>query len=61
MRLNAMGEPIRLVTCRLDNGRFCTHRALVGNYWFVYVADLAQGDETSDTKLAALVETWRRK
>ncbi len=61
VRLNAMGEPTRLVACRLDNGRFCTHRTLVGDYWFGYEADLAQGDETSDAKLAALVETWRRK
>jgi hypothetical protein len=60
-RLNSNGEPTRLVVCRLDNGRFCTHRALVGNYWFGYEADLAEGDETLDAKLAALVESWRRK
>lgn len=61
VRLNALGEPTRLVACRLDNGRFCTHRTLVGDHWFGYEADLAQGDEASDAKLAALVESWRRK
>jgi hypothetical protein len=60
-RLNSNGEPSRLVVCRLDNGRFCTHRALVGNYWFGYEADLDKDDETLDAKLAALVESWRRK
>lgn len=60
-RLNPNGEPTRLVVCRLDNVKFCTHRALVGNYWFGYEADLAEGDETLDAKLAALVESWRRK
>lgn len=60
-RLNSNGEPTRLVLCRLDNGTFCTHRALVGNYWFGYDADLDKGDETLDAKLAALVESWRRK
>jgi hypothetical protein len=60
-RLNSNGEPTRLVVCRLDNGTFCTHRALVGNYWFGYEADLDKGDETLDAKLAALVESWRRK
>jgi hypothetical protein len=60
-RLNSNGEPTRLVECRLDNGRFCTHRALVGNYWFGYEADFDKGDETLDFKLAALVESWRRK
>jgi len=60
-RMNPNGEPLRLVICRLDNVKFCTHRALVGNYWFGYEADLAQGDETLDAKLAALVESWRRK
>jgi hypothetical protein len=60
-RLNSNGEPTRLVVCRLENGIFCTHRALVGNYWFGYEADLAKGDETLDAKLAVLVESWRRK
>jgi hypothetical protein len=61
VHLNSTGEPTRLVVCRLDNGKFCTHRALVGNYWYGYEADLEVGDETSDAKLAALVESWRRK
>jgi hypothetical protein len=60
-RLNSNGEPTRLVECRQDNGRFCAHRALVGNYWFGYEADFDKGDETLDAKLAALVESWRRK
>jgi hypothetical protein len=60
-RLNSNGEPTRLVLCRLDDEMFCTHRALVGNYWFGYETDLAKGDETLDAKLAALVESWRRK
>jgi hypothetical protein len=38
-----------------------THRALVGNYWFEYEADLDKGGEMLDAKLAALVESWRRK
>jgi hypothetical protein len=60
-RLNSNGELTRLVECRVDSGRFCTHRALVGNYWFGYDADLMAGDKTLDAKLAALVESWRRK
>jgi hypothetical protein len=60
-RLNSNGEPTRLVVCRLDNGRLCTHSALADDYWFEYEADLAVGDETSDVKLAALIESWRRK
>jgi hypothetical protein len=59
--LNSNGEPTRLVLCRLDDARFCTHRALVGNYWFGYEADLDKGDETLDAKLGALLESWRRK
>jgi hypothetical protein len=61
VHLNSNGDPTRLVVCRLDDGKFCTHRTLVGNYWFGYEADLAVGDEASDAKLAALVESWRRK
>ncbi|MBR0717290.1 hypothetical protein [Bradyrhizobium liaoningense] len=60
-RLNSNGEPTRLVMCRLDDARFCTHRALVGNYWFRYEADLKDGDEALDARLAALIESWRRK
>jgi hypothetical protein len=61
VRLNSNGDLTRLVECRLDDGKFCTHRALIDNYWFGYEADLAQGDETLDARLAALVESWRRK
>ena len=61
VRMNSSGELTRLVECRLDNGRFCTHSALVGRHWLEYQADLAAGDETLDARLAALVESWRRK
>jgi len=61
VRMNSNGELTRLVECRLDNGKFCTHSALVDNRWFEYERDLAEGDETLDARLAALVESWRRK
>jgi len=61
VRLNATGDPTRLVVCWRDDERFCTHRTLVGDYWLGYEADLAQGDEVLDAKLATLVESWRRK
>ncbi|QOZ26840.1 hypothetical protein [Bradyrhizobium sp. CCBAU 51753] len=60
-RLNSNGDLTRLVKCWLGGERFCMHRALVGNYWFGYEADLAAADETLDAELAALVESWRRK
>ncbi|MCG2628878.1 hypothetical protein L6654_19775 [Bradyrhizobium sp. WYCCWR 13023] len=61
VRMNSNGELTRLVECRLDNGKFCTHSAHVGSRWFEYQGDLADGDETLDARLAALVESWRRK
>jgi len=61
VRINPNGELTRLVECRLDNGRFCTHSALVGNYWLKYQRDLAKGDEGLDARLATLIESWRRK
>jgi hypothetical protein len=42
-------------------GLICSLSALVGNYWFRYEADLAKGDGTLDAKLAAPVESRRRK
>jgi len=61
VRLNSNGELTRLVVCQRDDAKFCTHRALIGNYWFGYEADMALGGETSDVNLAALVESWRRR
>jgi hypothetical protein len=60
-RLDSSGQLTRLVVCRLNIQEFCMHHALVGKYWLRYHADLAEGDDTLDAKLAALIESWRRK
>lgn len=60
-RLNPSGQLTRLVVCRANMETFCTTHALVGDYWFEYQAGLAEGDEVLDGKLAALIESWRRK
>jgi hypothetical protein len=60
VRQDSEGQLTRLVVCRLDSETLCSHHALVGNYWLRYDAPLTEGD-TMDGKLAALVESWRRK
>lgn len=60
-RLNPNGQLTRLVICRAKGETFCTTKALVGNFWFQYDAGLAEGSEVLDGKLAALIESWRRK
>ncbi|WP_316227929.1 MULTISPECIES: hypothetical protein [unclassified Bradyrhizobium] len=60
-RLNPNGQLTRLVVCGGNSEKFCTTHALVGSYWFKYRAGLAEGDEVLDSKLAALIESWRRK
>ncbi|MGX1320571.1 hypothetical protein AB7M17_004024 [Bradyrhizobium sp. USDA 377] len=59
--MNSDGQPTRLVVCRLDGEKFCSHNALIGKYWRGYEADLAEANDALDGKLAALVESWRRK
>ena len=61
VRLNADGQLTRLVVCRLSDEKFCRHHALVGKYWLGYDAGFAEADDVLDAKLAALVESWRRK
>jgi hypothetical protein len=60
VRQDSQGQLTRLVVCRLGNENFCSHHALVGNYWLRYDAPLTDGD-TLDGKLAALVDSWRRR
>jgi len=60
-RLNLNGQLTRLVVCHVNSERFCITHALVGNYWLGYQSGLAEGDEVLDGKLAALIESWRRK
>jgi hypothetical protein len=60
-RLNSNGQLTRLIVCHANSDRFCTTHALVGKYWLGYPAGLAEGDEALDGKLAALIESWRRK
>jgi hypothetical protein len=60
VRQDSEGQLTRLVVCRLGNENFCSHHALVGNYWLRYDAPLIDGD-TLDGKLAALVDSWHRR
>jgi hypothetical protein len=60
VRQDSDGQLTRLVTCRLNSEDFCSHNALVGEYWLSYSAALTEGD-VLDGKLAALVESWRRR
>jgi hypothetical protein len=60
VRQDSGGRLTRLVTCRLNSDDSCSHNALVGEYWLSYRAPLAEGD-VLDVKLAALLESWRRK
>jgi hypothetical protein len=60
-RLTPDGQLTRLVVCRGSNEKFCRTHALVDNYWIEYGASVAEGDEVLDSKLAALIESWRRK
>jgi hypothetical protein len=60
VRKGSEGRLTRLVVCRFIADEFCSHYALVGDYWLSYHAPLAEG-ETLDGKLSALVESWRRK
>jgi len=60
VRQDSAGQLTRLVVCRLNTEKFCSHHALVGDYWLTYDAPLTEGD-TLDGKLAGLVESWRQK
>jgi hypothetical protein len=58
-RMNSDGQLTRLVVCRLRQD-YCTHHALVGDYWFRYDAPFAQPDDL-DGKLAGLIDSWRTR
>ena len=61
VRLDSDGQLTRLVVCALNDERFCRHHALAGKYWLGYDGDLVKADDALDGKLAALVESWRRR
>jgi hypothetical protein len=60
-RLDPSGRLKRLVVCRGNREVFCRSHALVGGYWLEYQAGLEEGNDVLDGKLAALIESWRRK
>lgn len=60
-RLTPDGSLTRLVICRMNSETLCTTHALVGHLWLHYQAGLAEADEVFDGKIAALIESWRRK